>query len=46
MLLYIWAFWDMYLNVISPKLQQCGKSSFYFTKELVKKGQLSDTILI
>lgn len=36
----------VYLYVIPPELQQCGKSSFHFAEELVEEGQLSHTILI
>lgn len=37
---------DLYLYVIPPELQQCGKSSLHLAEELVEEGQLSHTILI
>lgn len=36
----------VYLYVIPPELQQCGKSSLHLAEELVEEGQLSHTILI
>lgn len=36
----------LYLYVIPPELQQCGKSSFHLAEELVEEGQLSHTVLI
>lgn len=36
----------VYLYVIPPELQQCGKSALHLAEELVEEGQLSHTILI
>lgn len=36
----------VYLDVIPPELQQCGKSSLHFAEELVEEGEFSHTILI
>lgn len=41
---YFWG--SVYLYIIPPELQQCGKSSFHLAEELVKEGQLSHAILI
>lgn len=45
-ILYVcWAL-CVYLYVIPPELQQCGKSSLHLAEELVEEGQLSHTVLI
>lgn len=36
----------VYLYVIPPELQKCGKSSLHLAEELVEEDQLSQTIPI